>query len=79
MINAWNLFIDVRAVGPCPSFDRADRKAHKCYEKAFWGLNLPAMTPRGKRFVPVWRVAEIKLMQDVLRAGLDNLRSRLGS
>jgi hypothetical protein len=75
--NAWNFFIDVRAVGACAAFDRADRKATKCYDKVFSGLNLPAITPEGKSYEPVWRRAEIKLMKDVLRAGLDNLRSRL--
>jgi len=75
--NAWNFFIDVRAVGACAAFDRADRKATKCYDKLFWGLNLPAMTPEGKSYEPVWQTAETKLMKDVLRAGLDNLRSRL--
>ncbi len=75
--DAWNFFIDVRAVGACASFDRAHRKANKCYDKVFWGLNLPAMTPKGRSYEPVWRTAEIKLMKDVLRAGLDNLRSRL--
>ena len=34
-------------------------------------------SPEGKSYEPVWRTAEIKLMKNVLRAGLDNLRSRL--
>lgn len=76
LLAAWNLFDDVsRSVGG--NFD-ADRKlTAKIYEKLFWGNNIPAVTPVGKSYEPIWTKRELKIMREVLGVGLSLFREKI--
>ncbi len=69
LLNAWNLFDDVsRSVNG--SFD-ADRKlTNPIYDKLFGGNNLPAVTPEGESYHPTWTKKELRIIREVLGAGL---------
>lgn len=67
---AWNLFGDVaRSVEDGASFSEAAEEAASVYDKVFRGNNLPAVTPDGEAFRPVWSPAEARGLADVLERG----------
>ena len=56
---AWNLFADVsRSLGS--GFDVDRERTRKIYLKIFYGNNLPAITPEGEHYIPLWSNAEKK-------------------
>jgi hypothetical protein len=66
---AWNLFDDVsRSIKG--SFDADPQLTQKMYDKLFWGCNLPSVTPERAQYHPSWMPHELKIMRDVLDAGL---------
>jgi|SRR6185312_15679943 len=73
LLNAWNAFSDVSSSFPEEPTPFAEMNfAHKpIYEKLFWGCNLPAVTPAGERFDPIWSVAEVESLKSIFGAGLD--------
>lgn len=78
-LNAWNFFDDAAeqtegAEAPRP---RPTDRAEACYEKLFWGCNLPAVTPPGEWFAPEWRADELTEIRLVLEAGLAHFESEL--
>ena len=75
-LGAWNLFADVaRSVGT-PLDDRGEL-ADKVYDKLFWGNNIPAVTPAGREYVPVWSKEEMDCLRRVLQQGLAVFRSHM--
>lgn len=78
-LNAWNFFDDLtglhaRADTP---FTRLSRAEAKCYDKLFWGNNLPSLTPVGERYVPTWKRSEVAGIRRVMSAGLELLQTQL--
>ncbi len=71
-LKAWNLSGDLaRSLGPSGShFIDHDQAADGLYDKIFHGCNLPAMTPEGQEFQPIWNADEIRLIQELLEVGL---------
>ncbi len=43
---------------------------NKIYDKLFWGCNIPALTPRGKKYIPLWSAREISIINKVLTEGV---------
>ncbi|MBA3453348.1 MAG: hypothetical protein H0T42_09680 [Deltaproteobacteria bacterium] len=75
LLNAWNLFGDLpRNDNLCAS---ADARNNSLYDKLFAGCNLPAMTPPGEEYVPMWTSAEIAALKRLLLLGLAEFRARL--
>jgi len=78
VLEAWNIFADIAvSVGSRgTSFRNIDsRVLWPIYDKLFWGNNLPAVTPKGKRYVPEWSPDELGSLAEVLAAGLDMFAS----
>lgn len=76
LLAAWNLLGDVsNSVGG--SFDEDKAHAHKIYDKLFWGCNLPAVTPEGKHYVPLWSRGEYSMMRQILGEGLALFRRHI--
>ena len=74
-LNAWNLLADLsESIGG--SFDPDKDKTRKIYSKLFWGNNLPAVTPAGKHYKPLWPGQESRIIRQVLRHGLSLLRQQ---
>jgi hypothetical protein len=78
-LNVWNFLDDLAGLhdGPDTPYTRLSRGAAACYDKLFWGNNLPAITPPGERFEPVWRADELAEVRLVLEAGVGLLESEL--
>ncbi len=78
-LNTWNFLDDLARLsdGAETPYTRLSREAAACYDKLFWGSNLPAVTPPGERFEPDWRADELAEIHSVLEAGLDLLESEL--
>lgn len=73
-LSAWNLFADL-SLSLGASFDADHRRTQRVYDKLFWGNNLPALTPPGRFYVPIWPKHEVKLMHQVLADGLTLFRA----
>jgi hypothetical protein len=74
---AWNLFGDIR-YSLDPSYNKGPEPRNKyAYSKMFAGCNLPALTPPGKWYEPIWYNAEVKFFRKVLGEGLRLFRDRL--
>ena len=79
LLSAWNFFDDLAMYHDRPGtpYARLSRDASRCYTKLFWGNNLPAVTPPGRRFTPTWRAAELEAIRRVMRRGLMLLSEEL--
>jgi hypothetical protein len=73
---AWNLFMDVASSLPVEgaAFVRADSELNLIYEKVFWGNNLPAVTPEGERYEPLWTEDEVSHLAGLLSRGFELFR-----
>jgi hypothetical protein len=69
LLTVWNLFGDL-AASVNGDFDGDRKRTQHIYDKLFWGNNLPAVTPPGKQYTPVWSDDELLLMQEILHDGL---------
>lgn len=78
-LNAWNLFSDLASAVRGGPAHIDDRREGRIYDKLFWGNNLPALTPRGKHYTPIWSKSEVGRMRNVLAKGMLLLRDRLCS
>jgi hypothetical protein len=78
-LDVWNFLDDLAATDEekHESWIRLSRAADNCYDKLFWGNNLPAVTPPGEHFVPTWRLDELATIRDVLRTGVERLEQEL--
>jgi hypothetical protein len=78
-LDAWNFFDDLGALSAAADtpYTRESHAAIACYDKLFWGANIPALTPPGARFEPVWRADELTAIRRVMEAGLVLLHSEL--
>ena len=78
-LNAWNLFSDLASTVQGGPVHIDDQREGRIYSKLFWGNNLPAVTPPGKHYTPIWSKSEVGRMRNVLGAGMRLFRDRLGS
>ncbi len=69
VLNIWNLFGDL-ATSVGQSFNSDRKCSRRIYEKLFWGNNLPAVTPPGKHYRPIWSDEERLILQEILSEGL---------
>jgi hypothetical protein len=75
-LNAWNMLEDAhtpRLDAHLP--DISSQRAGKIYDKLFFANNLPAVTPRGASYEPIWSEDEVELLSRIYRFGLEELRA----
>lgn len=65
---AWNCLEEVAEGLGVPMNFRGDL-ANRAYDKLFWGLNLPSVTPADRHYIPYWRRKEIAKIVRILRSG----------
>lgn len=76
LLKAWNLLGDIaRSVNA--SLDDRGPEADKCYDKLFYGNNLPSITPPGEHYSPYFDDDEQRLITEILDRGRVILNSRL--
>ena len=76
-LDSWNLFDDIARSILDSAFPRLSKDASEVYDKLFWGSNLPAMTPPGEHFDPIWSGREVEELRRVLATGIMMLRRGL--
>ena len=74
ILNAWNMFDDV-FVSIGKTFSSKSELEASIYDKVFYGSNLPAITPEGQRYDPVWTFAEIRFIRKAMELGISQLRT----
>lgn len=75
-LNAWNFVDDLARTEDFPDtpFAVLNREAAHCYDKLFWGNNISAVMPPGEKYIPSWTPDDVRLLQEVLRAGVELLK-----
>ncbi|HAM44532.1 MAG TPA: hypothetical protein DCM67_05880, partial [Propionibacteriaceae bacterium] len=68
IMEAWNALEELADALDIPLDSRGEVTA-KIYDKAFWAMNLPSVTPEGESYSPIWRPAELERMRQILRTG----------
>ena len=76
-LDSWNLFDDIARSRYDSAFLRLSKEACAVYDRLFWGSNLPAMTPPGEHFDPVWSDQDVEELRRVLGDGIAMLRRSL--
>ena len=77
-LDAWNLFGDTPGESEVVNlFRRWDGRSGALYEKLFFAQNLPAVTPAGRHYSPIWSSDELRELAKVLRLGLAEFTTRL--
>ncbi|MDE6780434.1 MAG: hypothetical protein K2J40_03120 [Ruminococcus sp.] len=71
LIDFWNLFSDIAYSVGKELEPIKTRRINRCYNKLFWGLNLPAVTPEGCEYEPIFTKRERKLIREIMRTGLE--------
>ena len=74
-LNAWNLFGDIASSNGNAAFQQSSRAAGRVYDKLFWGNNLPAVTPAGELYVPVWSERDVDELHRILSQGMSSIRN----
>jgi len=75
-LNAWNMLEDAHGSRlDAHLHDISPQRAGKIYDKLFFANNLPAVTPRGASYEPIWSEGEIELLSRIYRFGLAELRA----
>jgi hypothetical protein len=78
LLKAWNMVLDAMPPGDESGlFSHANARANALYDKLFRANNLPAMTPPGAEYYPVWTRAEVVALAQLLRLGVAEMRHRL--
>ena len=77
ILEAWNLFTDVRSSVERRNVARDEHRDYDLYDKVFRGNNLPAVTPEGTSYVPVWSDAEVSRLGAIMRDGLRFFRAHV--
>jgi hypothetical protein len=78
-LNAWNMVLDtLPACDQSGLFSHANGRNGALYDKLFWANNLPAVTPPGAEYYPVWTRAEMEALAYVMLLGIAEVRHQLG-
>jgi len=73
VLASWNLFDDIfRSINL--EFSTKSKLENQVYDKLFWGNNLPAVTPKGKKYEPIWSKEEIQLVSEMLHKGFNKFK-----
>ena len=76
VLDAWNLFADI-ARSVSATLDDTGEAWQQCYDKLFFGNNLPSVTPAGEEYRPCFTVEEQRLIRDVFIRGRAILATHL--
>ena len=70
MLDAWNLIEDLAYTLNAPSLPeiRRDKLVDNVYKKILFGNNLPSITPKGRKYRPLFNSEEIKKLHRIFRA-----------
>ena len=71
LIDFWNMFSDIAYSVGKELEPIKTRRINRCYNKLFWGLNLPAVTPEDCEYEPIFTKRERKLIREIMRTGLE--------
>jgi hypothetical protein len=79
LLDVWNMLTDIHASRGNTNdlLSHAGQRSQAVYDKLFHGCNLPAVTPEGQWFEPIWSVEECRSLAKLLRLGLAELEAAL--
>lgn len=79
-LNVWNMLGDAQSLHEANVLSRDDAatgRADKVYAKLLYANNLPALTPQGATYEPIWSQEELNLLSRVFRTSLAELRAKI--
>ncbi len=72
LLNFWNIFSDI-AFSVGDDFEVKSDFSNKIYNKLFYGLNLPAITPEDSEYIPIFDENEIEYLRELMKCGINLL------
>jgi hypothetical protein len=70
-LDYWNHISDLAySVGENFYGDLREESINKVYDKLFLGNNLPTVTPKGKKYKPIWNHEQRKILVDIIKDGI---------
>lgn len=77
-LNFWNYISDLaNSVEETFYGDLREEEINKVYNKLFWGNNLPAVTPKSKRYKPNWDGEQRKILVGIAKDGIRIINSSI--
>ncbi len=76
LLNAWNMFGDIRSSIEGRNMDRKDNKHLEVYDKLFMGSDAGWFVTGEKTYKPEFSVKDIRELRAVLKEGMKLLKSR---
>lgn len=74
-LDTWNLLNDILGNRVEPSvFNAHNGGSDHCYNKLFWGNNLPSVTPEGEHYTPAWSNEEVLELAQLFATGIEDLK-----
>lgn len=71
ILDLWNIVEDIaRSLKVKFEICEDVQSVNKIYDKLFYGCNLPAVTPEGKTYIPIWSELEMYILREVVRKGI---------
>jgi hypothetical protein len=69
LLNAWNFIEDMGRTFQSETKMESlkTKELNKAYDKIFAGNNLPAVTPKGRSYSPLWTKGEIKALRNAFK------------
>lgn len=71
IIDFWNMMSDLSRSLKIEFYGNTrERSIDKVYDKVFYALNLPSITPENKEYTPIWKPKEINIICEVIDDGI---------
>lgn len=77
LLNFWNLFDDIFQSLNSEFESQITKRSRKCYNKLFYGSNLPAITPDECQYTPVFTRKELKFIRLLMKRGISFLENNM--
>jgi len=77
LLNGWNFTEDLLRTLGAKREGRGFRThlLNRCYDKVFFGSNLPSVTPKSKRYQPIWTREEITALRAAFAAAWERIET----
>jgi hypothetical protein len=78
-LSAWNMLEDAQSfkADVLSLYNVTSRRADEIYNKLIFANNLPALTPDGASYTPIWSQDEIEVLSRIYGFGLAELRATI--
>jgi hypothetical protein len=79
LISIWHAAEDIADSLEIPFYgSMGANNTDDIYDRLFWGCNLPAVTPKGKHYTPIWTGEELRILTRTIKDGIRIIKFFVG-